>query len=236
MPDDDQPPAKRLKLSYLGTFTILAGAGETPFEVHKDTMCQQSDFFVASCSQAWTEGRKSIVKLPTVEPNTVKLYIHWAYTGNISLDLLDDDPSASSKRWQTEQIVRLYIAADMFLDRFMKNKAMDTLLQRMDDGTYYLSLVPVSFVWENTITDSPLRANILHWWAATIERDYFIKAAKFLPTTFVIELATLQLDLRGRTRAAYRPRYKNRSQYHDHGGKDVRCSKWCSIRGPQEEG
>ncbi|KAK1048014.1 Ankyrin repeat and BTB/POZ domain-containing protein 1 [Friedmanniomyces endolithicus] len=236
MPDDDQPPAKRLKLSYLGTFTILAGAGETPFEVHKDTMCQQSDFFVASCSQAWTEGRKGIVKLPTVEPNTVKLYIHWAYTGNISLDLLDDDPSASSKRWQTEQIVRLYIAADMFLDRFMKNKAMDTLLQRMDDGTYYLSRVPVSFVWENTITDSPLRANILHWWAATIERDYFIKAAKSLPTTFVIELATLQHDLRGRTGAAYRPRYKNRSQYHDHGGKDVRCSKWCSIRGPQEEG
>ncbi|KAK0248189.1 hypothetical protein LTR91_004039 [Friedmanniomyces endolithicus] len=230
MAEDSQPPAKRFKPSYLGTFTILAGDGETPFEVHKDAICQQSDFFVASCSQAWTEGRKGIVKLPTVEPNTVKLYIHWAYTGNISLDLLDDDPNSSGKRWQTEQILRLYIAADMFLDRVMKNKAMDTLLQRMDDGNYVLSLAAVSFVWDNTISDSPLRVNMLHWWAAAIERDYFIKAAKYLPSAFVVELATLQLDLRGRTRGSYRPRLKSRSQYHDHGGEDVRCSKKCSTR------
>ncbi|KAK1090346.1 hypothetical protein LTR48_008467, partial [Friedmanniomyces endolithicus] len=87
--DGGQPPAKRFKPTYSGTITILAGIRETLFEVHKDIICRHSDFFVASCSEAWAEGKEGTVKLPTVESATVKLYIHWAYTSNINLDVLD---------------------------------------------------------------------------------------------------------------------------------------------------
>ncbi|TKA62793.1 hypothetical protein B0A55_09411 [Friedmanniomyces simplex] len=127
--DGNQPPAKRFEPSYSGTVTILAGAGETAFEVHKDIICQRSDFFVAACSKTWAEGTEGAIRLPTVEPDTVKLYIHWIYTGTMDLDILGNDPkSPGNSSLQSTLLTRLYVAAERFLDKAMKNKVMDTIL------------------------------------------------------------------------------------------------------------
>ncbi|TKA63353.1 hypothetical protein B0A55_10076 [Friedmanniomyces simplex] len=139
--DGNQQPAKHFKPSYSGTVTILAGSGKTSFEVHKDIICQSSDFFVAACSKAWAEGKEGTIRLPTVEPDTVKLYIHWIYTDTIDLDILGNDPKLpGNSSLQSTQFTRLYVAADMFLDKAMKNKVMDTILERIDRGDWAPSL------------------------------------------------------------------------------------------------
>ncbi|KAK1049605.1 hypothetical protein LTR74_017250 [Friedmanniomyces endolithicus] len=227
--DGGQPPAKRFKPTYSGTITILAGIRETLFEVHKDIICRHSDFFVASCSEAWAEGKEGTVKLPTVESATVKLYIHWAYTGNINLDVLDG-PGLASNYGQTAQLLRLYIAADMFLNRIMKNKTMDAILQRMSMRTFAIDWHSANLVWDNTTGDSPLRSAILHWSAATTTRDGFSKAVLSLRPAFVIDLAGMLLDLKGEAAFAMYPTYERRSQYHDYGVDNAKCSEKCSTQ------
>lgn len=71
--------------SYFDTITIVAGAGEAHFTVHKDLICKMSGFFTAACSSAWAEGKNGVVRLPTVEADTAKLYIHWVYAHDVDV-------------------------------------------------------------------------------------------------------------------------------------------------------
>ncbi|KAK1079994.1 hypothetical protein LTR48_007923 [Friedmanniomyces endolithicus] len=118
----------------------------------------------------------------------------------------------------------------MFLNRIMKNKTMDAILQRMSMRTFAIDWHSANLVWDNTTGDSPLRSAILHWSAATTTRDGFSKAVLSLRPAFVIDLAGTLLDLKGEAAFAMYPTYERRSQYHDYGVDNVKCSEKCSTQ------
>lgn len=49
---------------YDSLITVLVGAGEERFTVHKDVICVKSKFFRAACSDRWQEGQEKVVRLP----------------------------------------------------------------------------------------------------------------------------------------------------------------------------
>ncbi|KAK4950299.1 hypothetical protein LTR10_011280 [Elasticomyces elasticus] len=217
----EQPSAKQFKPSYVGTVEIVAGTSETLFEVHEDILSRRSDFFKAACSSVWTKSKDGIIKLPTIEPGTTKLYIHWAYSGTIDLTVISSTEEADKRipaqqHWfETGQLFRLYVAADMFLDQLLKNKVMDALLRRVDGKTWYIHSSDVTYAWENTTSGSMLRRCILHWTAAKIDVRHFARFVEAYPSKFVADLAVMQLSVRGQAVGQYTPSYSDRDLYYE---------------------
>ncbi|KAK5679374.1 hypothetical protein LTS10_008189 [Elasticomyces elasticus] len=209
-----EPTSKRFKPDYLDTITILADITETPFLVHKDFLCQKSDFFSAACSKAWAEGRQGVIKLPTMTPGTVKL-----------LDILDwaDAENRPHKKGRTFQLFRLYAAADAFLDVALKNATMDALrdLKAMDHCK--MSTESLNYVWESTASGACLRKFLLGWIAATAPPGLWRKVATDISHELMTDVCVHMMEHRVLEQSVEAPWAKDWCDYHEHGEGENRC-------------
>ena len=72
--------------SYSDTITILVGKDEQRFTVHKDIICEKSEFFQAACSQRRREEQEMVVRLPDLRaPYMFPVYMDWVYTDDMTL-------------------------------------------------------------------------------------------------------------------------------------------------------
>lgn len=80
--------------------TVLVGAEEQkPFIVHKTTICGKSPFFTAACSEAWKktkDGADGVIRLSLVEPEIFAIYLHWTYSTQIDVSLVEVDSSCTN--------------------------------------------------------------------------------------------------------------------------------------------
>ncbi|KAK5679260.1 hypothetical protein LTS10_008075 [Elasticomyces elasticus] len=236
-------PARVLP-DYSNIFTVLAGPERTPFLVHKDRLCRDSDYFVKACSRAWQKDEKKEVPVEGVEPSIMSLYIHWKYEHKIDLDLVpfetpDDtseyaDLDEQKLEHEISQLIRLYVAGDMLLDKRMMNEVIDELSilsdRARDDSWIFVNCEHVDYVWEYTGIDSKLRTFILDSCAARAYLD--MSAKEIYPSDFFVELACRQMELRDRMSAGYYPAVVGRCLYHEHevstvnaAGQHLQCAK-----------
>lgn len=67
---------------YLSLVTILVGPEQASFAVHKELLCDRSEFFRAACNGNFKEA-EGVVKLPEQDAATFKHFIYWLYTEKI---------------------------------------------------------------------------------------------------------------------------------------------------------
>ncbi|KAK5733059.1 hypothetical protein LTS12_027020 [Elasticomyces elasticus] len=95
----------------------------------------------------------------------MKLYIHWIYSSNIDLNVLDwsavADHTVQLYADQTTLLFRLYIAVDMFLDTVLKNRVTDSLIDRATSGLWNHDVRSLVYVWEHTLPEASLRRLIV---------------------------------------------------------------------------
>ena len=71
------------RYAFLESITVLIGSKEVSFTVHKDVVCDQSNFFRAACNGKWKEAAEKCVRLPEADPHIFGVYVGWLYTGKL---------------------------------------------------------------------------------------------------------------------------------------------------------
>ncbi|KAK3707250.1 hypothetical protein LTR37_012251 [Vermiconidia calcicola] len=220
---------------YVETLNVLVGPEEQLFTVHKDAICHKSPFFAAACSTQWAEHQDGTVRLQFVEPNTFKLYIHWVYTAQLDISIIElpfyeklETQPQKHPAWEAtclrihkaSLLCKTYVAADVLLDRHLKNEVIDQLLGL---STYPLDAVSedyVNYIWSNTHVNSGIRRCIADYLAPTTSaRD-----AKVLSREALVDLVARLIELRDYPDLAYLPGFSDRCKYHEHVEGEKRCT------------
>lgn len=101
--------------------TILAGDNEKAIPVHESALRSTSLFFNAALSHNWKERSERTIKLPTVFPAIVAVYVKWLYYGLFFLPTKDFN----------EVWALLYEFGDYIQDTCFKDAAIDALIEQM---------------------------------------------------------------------------------------------------------
>ncbi|KAK5679433.1 hypothetical protein LTS10_008251 [Elasticomyces elasticus] len=227
--NEGDPDAKRFRPNFSDTITVVVGEEKELFTVHTATICQKSEFFTAACKREWQEGKDKTIPLPDVSPRVFTLYVNWAYTGVLDIEIADDpelqradDSDVSPKAQEValskhrhNNIISLYSAADFLLNEALKERAIDTLLHTWKSKFVWPTLI--SKVWRSTATGSGLRRLILDTIVSHSKgSDYIaqIRGDDSIPADFFIDVAERSLFLHGPLKEA-KPTLSRKDQYYD---------------------
>lgn len=219
--------------------------------MHKDVLCKKSDFFVSACSRRWVEGREKIVRLPAIPPETFELYVHWAYSHKVDVYEVmsdtdggvtaDDTPLSTSshssedtrkkdpkRRYSREtlQLIQLYVAADMLLDRELKNRIIDTLTMRAEHGKLRMNDTCVSYAWAHTARGCGIRrclVDVVCEISSSVFREWLKQKEAALPKEFFVDLIVRQLAQQQWQWGGDTPSYTHRCDYHEHASEEERA-------------
>lgn len=62
---------------------ILVGPGRKTFNLHRDLLCDRSDYFKASLEGAFLESQTNELHLPDDSPAVFELFVNWLYGGSL---------------------------------------------------------------------------------------------------------------------------------------------------------
>lgn len=146
---------------YNDLITVLVGSKETPFTVHKDSICAKSKLFKAACSKHRVEGQKKVVRLPEAIPSVFRRYLLWAYSGHLEWTAdgkirLEAPNEADQEAIYEEMsmIIELYILGDSLDDIRLRNKVVEILATGVG---YVPNGEQLTRLWANTTDNSLLR-------------------------------------------------------------------------------
>lgn len=73
-------------LSRSGFVTLLVGEDKTPFHVHKDLICSNSELFKDCFERNFSEAENRIVSVPDDNVDAVETFVTRLYSGQIDYD------------------------------------------------------------------------------------------------------------------------------------------------------
>ncbi|KAK4893406.1 hypothetical protein LTR27_008302 [Elasticomyces elasticus] len=230
---DSGPETKRFRPNFNDTITVVVGEEKELFTVHTATICRKSEFFKAACKREWQESKDKTVPLPDIKPPVFTLYVNWAYTGVLDVEIIDDslmaqDRSQDPDMIQAEKdlalsdhrqsnIIALYLAADFLLDEELKERAIDKLLEVVWGSSFNLQPTRIAEIWASSATDSGLRRLILDTVISHSKGSNYIAQSRGddkIPADFFIDVAERSLSLHGPLRAV-KPTLSRKEHYYD---------------------
>lgn len=178
--------------SYSDTITILVGKDEQRFTVHKDIICEKSEFFQAACSQRRREEQEMVVRLPDLRaPYVFPVYMDWVYTDDMTLGkmgfLLDGF-------YVGKELVELYLLGDVLKDVKLRNKALRLLYRHFNVDKTTLTTEQCHTVWEHTASDSSIRKMVVDHIATTMTPASFRECRAELPADLALEIALMFME------------------------------------------
>jgi hypothetical protein len=125
----------------------------------------------------WKEGQERRVILSDHEPEALEGYINWLYTKEVTLKNAEEnckhhDTSSNQEAQDSDcshkhslELVKMYVLGYYLNDMQFCNAVIDTMVL-MRGCTPGLSTI--TWVWDHTMQDCPIRKYILEQWAGTI--------------------------------------------------------------------
>jgi hypothetical protein len=174
--------------------TVLVGTDddetdEVEFTVHKDTICEKSKFFEAAVStNRWKEGQDNVVRLPEVDPDEFRTYIHWAYTGKFLPEIQWETADVGEHEAKTSYM-HGYILADLLDDHELRTHTLETLIDTCIHWTTFPRGETCEHVWEHTPPGSPLRTLLVLFIEQRADPVRFFESISTYPREFLEEYA-----------------------------------------------
>ena len=153
--------------------TLFVGPERAQFLVHKDVICQVSDFFTKAFNSEFSEAKTASMDLPEEDPNLFEVFVRWLYHPLIE-DAKETHPDAEKKSHTL--LVRLYLLADKYSIVTLKRSIIDHLvfyIRLNPAGIYAPSLHDLSKIYENAPASSGLRKLFLDWFKWGINLDFW---------------------------------------------------------------
>ena len=127
---------------------ISVGSSATKFQVHRDLLCSQSQYFAKLYSGPWVDG-KGDHDLPEDNDVAFSMIVHWLYTGKFSFT-----PVVEA---QDMAYLQLYVLADKLLFNKMESAIFKCICEASSKKWYAINAAEVTYIYENTSPDTRLR-------------------------------------------------------------------------------
>ncbi|KAL8787675.1 MAG: hypothetical protein Q9213_002106 [Squamulea squamosa] len=139
--------------------TVVAGAAETPFHIHRGLLMSKSAFFDAALTGSWKEATEGKIRLIDDDPEIFSSYVLWIYNQ-------DWKSSRNGEELCFDACCHLYVLADKLGSEALENSAIDQLCQYAARDAPGWMPKTVRYVYDTTSPGSPLRrlmADFLAW-------------------------------------------------------------------------
>jgi hypothetical protein len=215
--------------SVLGTeiVDIFVGPDLKHFKVHQKVLCETVPYFDKMLQGPFKEAVEHTVRLPEDDPDAFGLFLEWVYGGGLL------QPADMKKHTSTNgpifDRVKLYCFAEKIcLDRLV-DYTMTSLLSAYSKNKRSPSAMAISYAYEHSSSDSPLRKFALESFVQTAFNKEATWNVKNLSDTMLssedLRIDFLRLTMSGEAlniKTATPPTKRSPCTYHVH-NKDEDC-------------
>ncbi|KAK4894769.1 hypothetical protein LTR27_007157 [Elasticomyces elasticus] len=211
---------KQAKMDYTDIITVLVGAEESRFIVHKDAICAKSPFFNAACGREWIEGQEKTVRLPEQDAEAFKVYLRWVYNDTLNMALMEEPPVYVVPP-SFLNLTKAWLLSTYLQDDALCNKLIDRMLEKYQASrSGAVSRSTLEYVFEHTPAESHIARLFLDALAASSNSEGFATDGKDLPSPILFDMARRFAG--GEQKRL--PTFKDRCNYHIHAEGQPRCS------------
>ena len=198
---------------------IFVGAEQEKFHLHRDLLCERSQFFQASFVGHFKEAKAQELELPEDNVVSFELLVGWLYGGSLIRITSEDELPA---------YLDLVILAQKLCLEQLQNETMDHILRFYRTSSWKVAAHTIRSVYENTLAGDPLRRLILGCLSWTVvfkettvldsETQELLRGGGEIAVDFTSMLATYYV--RTKRNFAYikqiDPRRESNCSYHKH--------------------
>ena len=138
---------------------IYVGTERKKFHLHRDLLCERSEFFQASFDGHFKEAEAQELSLPEDSVESFELLVGWLYGASLMSIPSKDDLLA---------YIDLFILAQKLCLEHLQNETMDHILKFYRTSFPHLAADIIRSIYENTSARDPLRRLTIHYasWTA----------------------------------------------------------------------
>lgn len=129
------------------TFVAIVGKKGKEFVLHTDVASRSSEFFRAAMNNDWKESQQKRVTLKELDAAHFEVYLQWLSTHDRSF--LED--------FTLRRLAELYVMGDFLVDSAFRVDTLTRFTSKAIDRHFHPSLDTVTFIWEHTPENCPLR-------------------------------------------------------------------------------
>lgn len=195
---------------YTKVITVLVVQEERSFLVHEATVCEKSPFFKAACNgERWASGREGVVTLPTHDPKSFDVFLHWVFTDKVDVELIREGPQAVYA-----PLARILPLADFLGATALSNLITDELLKYSRTSTTW----PGGTAFQNLSRGTAVWRLLVDTTANKGSADLLENLKDGYPTDIFLDIAKLLMS--GETKTSLDPQKRDGCHYHDHTGEE----------------
>ncbi|KAK5164052.1 uncharacterized protein LTR77_010143 [Saxophila tyrrhenica] len=225
--------AKRTKLDFVDTITVLVGANEARFMLHKNVVCATSDFFRAACDGNWKEATDKVIRVPEAEPSVFQFYLAWLYTDRIDLDqnfAIKGQYDAVELSQTYLSLLNAYIFGDIIQDVAFRNALIDKMLVLSKQTDKWPHPREAAKLCQSVSIGSKMVRLLADGYACTFSAETFSRELPNLPAELIKLIAALSNEERYMSNAERRPLGRLKGFYHE-AAKQGRASSTNTTEG-----
>lgn len=207
---------------------VFVGTERKKFHLHRDLLCDRSEYFKACFGGEFTEAKKKELHLPEDNIDGFELFVEWLY-------------GATLKRIEDEEAVFTHIALLLLANKLclehLRNEIMDLIIRFYRVYPALVEPQSLSYIYEHTSDDDPLREftvqlvawTIIETEVTNLSIDY--KKLIWLAGDFAVDLTSYLMMSSADLKIAYvnDPRSLSNCAFHKHNSTTT-CSHvdyWC---------
>lgn len=167
-------------------------------------------------------------------------YIHWAYTGSVKVrdDPDDDEALASATKSGNKPgrgvigdiklcLIKLYIAADMLMDKRLRNAAIDRLMSMCILANSTPGSQLVTLAYESTPEGSKLRQWFIDAYSDFGDMQWWKENGQELPKAFLFDVLFCKMAVipKVHVRNSVAVKRHEECKYHEHDEEVPKCVK-----------
>lgn len=160
------------------------------------------------------------MRLPEVELDAFKSYMHWVYSDTV---VVNEDSKPPPKSQSTFiELAKLYAVGDVLGDMCLRNAVIDRMIVEGQSPNLFPGLDTVNIAYHQTPEGSTLRKLILDWCIASPFPIYFKEYARRFSVEFLIDFVQNKMESKGEKGSEIT--IKDKCRYHEHKEGVTRCS------------
>ncbi|KAH8602925.1 hypothetical protein B0O99DRAFT_679906 [Bisporella sp. PMI_857] len=176
--------------------TLYAGPNGVPLLIHKDLACKVSPVFKAALTGRFTEHSTQTYTLDDTSEACCRMLVKWSYSQDLVVQHRSQSCINLNKELKAEEdmtLAELYVLADRLLIPKLQNRVIREI-ELLRNRFGMTNTKCLSYVWENTAPESPLRKLLVQQCAFNMHRDRLIEDADDFPREMLLELTLVLMD------------------------------------------